>query len=236
MKIRARHRLNAASGWAALSVNADSAEDGEWIQPLNALGHGELVNAALHKVVAEHLKDYVKRLKKMGIKQLGSGRFADVFQHPTMPNVVVKLLTENDRGYEAYVKFSQKNKNNKYVPRILQVVEADDAFDKKGQYDMGNLRLIFMEKLEPIHYNKYIDFGEHVLKCAGIEAKNMETSLMEISTWQKCANQKEDRDLAAVAKFIVKTQGGDIEIDIHDDNVMMRGSNPVITDPFSSFD
>lgn len=236
IEIKAAARLRAASGWAALSVNADSAEDGEWTQPLNALGQGELVNAALHRVVAEHLKDYVKRLKKLGIKQLGSGNFADVFQHPTMPNVVVKLLTESDKGYEAYVKFSQKNKSNKYVPKILQVVEADKAFDKKGEYDMGDLRLIFMEKLEPIHYNKYVDFGEHILKVSGVKAPNVEKALMDVNTWKKAAAQKKDPDLAAIAKFIVKTQGGAVQLDMHDGNMMMRGSSVIITDPFSTYD
>jgi hypothetical protein len=214
----------------------------------NDLGQGAVVvNAsarlvsATRMVIAERLQEYVKRLKKLGIKQLGSGNFADVFQHPTMPNVVVKLLTEHDRGYEAYVKFAQKNKSNKYVPRILQVVDADKAFDKKGEYDMGDLRLIFMEKLEPIHYNKYIDFGEHVVDCAGIKAKkgehiNVEKALMDLATWKACAAQTKDKDLAAVAKFVVKTEGGPVQLDMHDGNMMMRGSQVIITDPFSTYD
>lgn len=196
-----------------------------------------VINAA-YRLRAETLNSYVKRLKKLGIKTLGRGQYADVFQHPTMPDVVVKLLTDNDPCYEAYVEFSRKTRN-KYTPKILDVVSADQAFDVKGKDDLGDLRLVFMEKLEPLHYNRFIDFGEHVGKLAGFKSRfDIESALMDVETWIKVSKQKVDPDLAKLAKFLVKINKTGVkgsQLDLHDGNMMVRGTQVVITDPFASY-
>lgn len=190
--------------------------------------------AGQRMVVAESLKNYVKRLKKLGIKQLGNGKFGAVFQHPSEPNTVVKLLTAHDPGYMAYIKFCQKNKKNKYCPKIKQVVDAASMFDTANAKDMADLQLVFMEKLAPLPYNSYIDFGDHVCKVSKVKITNTEAALMDVETWKKAAKQTKDLDLAKLAKFIVKTIGPKAHLDMHDENMMMRGTQAVVTDPFAA--
>src|SRR5471030_43924 len=195
---------------------------------------------ATKMMIAERLYEYIDRLKKLGLKHVVSGLYANVFQHPTMPNVVVKILTGTDLGYEAYIKFSQKNAN-KYMPKILQVVEADKAFDG-DETEFRDLRLVFMEKLTPMKRRDYMQFGTYLFLTAGRsdeikelnspEYVNMGLNITEV--WEDLAKQKKDRDIALVAKFIVKTVGGKIRLDLHSKNIMMRGEDPIITDPFSS--
>lgn len=60
MKINAAQRIHAVSGWAALNVNADSAEDGNLVQPIESIGYGELVNA---KIGGQPLSDSFGRFK-----------------------------------------------------------------------------------------------------------------------------------------------------------------------------
>lgn len=207
-------------------------------------GQGELINAAVHEIVAERLQNYVKRLKKLGIKRLGGGSFANVFQHPTLPDVVVKLLVENDWGYEQYVKFSQKNPANKYVPKILQVVNADQAFDKKHEADVENLRLIFMEKLQPALDDDYLEFANDCSATLYLKGNanfaRMDSAINymnSVSTWVQLSTQKKDPQLAALAQFIVKTRGKrGAALDMHSGNIMMRGNQVVVTDPFSTYD
>lgn len=195
---------------------------------------GARLRAEQQVVMAESLKNYVKRLKKLGIKQLGGGKFGAVFQHPGEPNTVVKLLTRSDPGYMAYIKFCQKNKRNKYVPKIKKIVDAADTFDVEGAEDMSELQLVFMEKLEPLHYNAYIDFGEHICKVSKVKERNIEVALMDIDTWKAAAKQTKDLDLAKLAKFIVKTVGPKAHLDMHDENMMARGQQAIITDPFAA--
>lgn len=193
---------------------------------------------AQQQIRAERIQEYIKRLRKLGIKSMGSGSFADVFQHPTMPNVVVKLLTDHDRGYEAYVKFSQKNPSNKYCPRILDVVRVDGAFDKVGEFDMLDLRLVAMEKLKPLEDDDYHKFGNHVLKCAGLPSERDAGHELEyIEVWRKATKQKTDPDLAKLAAFIVKNVSHrGVQLDMHQGNMMMRGGQIIVTDPFATYD
>jgi hypothetical protein len=51
--------------------------------------------------------------------------------------------------------------------------------------------------------------------------------------WEAVSRQKEDLDLAKVAKFISKGPAKGL-LDMHEPNIMKRGSQIVITDPFAS--
>lgn len=191
--------------------------------------HGVL-NAS-HRLLAETVQEYIDRIQELGIKSLGSGGFGQVFQHPTMPNVVVKLIHNDDPGYMKYVKFcTGPGKGNPYCPKILQVVEAKDAFDtsKRIGEDLANLSLVFMEKLKPIELQQYRKFVEQMQALMGFP-----DYLSDRVGWLRLSKQTKDKDLAKVAKFIYTTSA-DTDIDMHKGNVMKRGQQWVITDPFSS--
>jgi hypothetical protein len=72
----------------------------------------------------EHYRDYLARLKNRGIKTLGSGLHAEVFQHPTMSDVVVKMFDATDRAYMYWLRTIVRNQNNKYMPKIIPTVNG----------------------------------------------------------------------------------------------------------------
>lgn len=192
---------------------------------------------AAYRLLAESMQEYVQRLSKQGVKKLGGGGYAMVFQHPTMPNVVVKMLNVGDPGYEAYLEYCQgKGKGNPYCPKILQTVYAKDVFEDDFT---KNLRLIFMEKLKPLTKKDYDAFGNHCAKLMGTPDvwQDDGPSMFEWwSTWVCLGLQKDDKDLAALAKYLVKVHIKSNErlvFDVHGENIMKRGSQIVITDPFS---
>lgn len=194
---------------------------------------------ASHRLLAETLQNYVQRLSEQGIKRLGVGAFSYVFQHPTMSNVVVKLLHEEDVGYVRYVKFCRTNgKDNPYCPKILQVSKANKIFT--GNFD-PSLTLVFIEKLRPMLDTEYKVFAKY---CATVMSKpklytNDGASLLGWDeTWNNLGKQTNDIPLAQVAAFMyrqyARKRSKPWSIDIHNKNVMKRGPQVVITDPFSS--
>lgn len=186
---------------------------------------------ASHRLLAETLEDYVTRLGRLGISQLGKGGFAQVFQHPTMPNVAVKLLVEQDPGYERYLKYCEtKGKSNPYCPKILQVVKAEKIFDDTWDPDMV---LVFMEKLTPITQQEFNTFHQYASSLANLPIMHS-NNLCDSRTWHLLSKQKEDLPLAALAKALYVMYASDQEdFDLHKANIMKRGHQLVITDPFS---
>lgn len=186
--------------------------------------------------LAENIKQYVKRLKKMGIKRIGEGNNAEVFQHPTMPNVVVKLLTHDDAGYDRYVDFCRAHQGNKYCPQILDVHKDQGVFESSDP----DLHLIFMEKLRPLNKAQYYEFLRYALTLLnyGERMDKLKTypdavKLMNNEKlWGNLAIQKEDQALSEVARFLVNGRPTSTYIDLNPGNLMLRGSQVVIVDPF----
>lgn len=188
------------------------------------------INAS-QRLLAETLDEYVQRLEKQGISSLGKGGFAKVFQHPTMPNVAVKLLVERDPGYERYLQFCEtKGKGNPYCPKILQVVKADKIFDDPWD---PNMVVVFMEKLAPISQHEFNTFHQYVSYLADIPITH-DNNLCDPETWHLLSKQKDDVPLAKLAKALYVMYTSDQEdFDLHKANIMKRGQQLVITDPFS---
>jgi hypothetical protein len=199
------------------------------------------VHAAARLVQAETIQNYVQRLKKLGIRRIGGGEYGLVFQHPTLPDVVVKLLVEKDPDYMSWVQFSQKHQDNPYVPKIFNVSQDKNRFDPEmfkrfGSSNLLDMHLIFMEKLKPVTMNEYKKFGTHLADLAnGVARKDAfmwkhirDTPIL----WSLLSKQKEDLALAEVAKFISDGHAG--MLDVHEGNVMKRGAQVVIIDPFAS--
>jgi len=213
--------------------------------------------SAAQRLLAETAYEYVKRLGKLGIQSLGKGMYGQVFQHPTMPNVVVKLLLETDPMYQKYVTFCQKHQSNPYVPKIIGVESAQKAFDTKDRWNLeqANLYLVFMEKLTPASNKQYKAFGDYAANLANTQWRKQyskkrtdiadkindstlfwggEETANELSRpniWRYLETQKVDKNLAVLAKFFFPDG---LYLDIHQNNVMMRGQQIVIIDPFMS--
>lgn len=191
------------------------------------------LTASAKMLVAETMSSYVKRLKKLGIKQIGVGEGAYVFQHPGEPDTVVKLAKYEDPTYERFIKMCQQNRTNVYLPRVKDVV-SEDVFTGG---DDPKMYLVFMDKLRAIKESEYEKFGLHVIAVAnaslGSEKYGTQGTQYDLETpdlWAAVSKQKNDPALAKVAAFIYG-ESKVARIDLHMGNIMMRGSQPVIVDP-----
>ncbi len=184
---------------------------------------------ASSRLLAETVNQYIKRLDKLGIKKIGQGGYAKVFQHPTMPDVVVKVMTQYDSGYRKYVAFCQ-TANNRYCPRILDVVDHAYESDFLGK---DKRQLVFMEKLNPLGIASFIRFEYDIDELLDLPQGTVD--LTDRRIWKSISRQKKDKDLAQVANFIYTTltKISGIMLDMHNGNLMVRGNQIVIIDPFA---
>lgn len=210
-----------------------------------------VVNAATrlvasHTVKAESIEDYTQRLKKLGIKQIGEeGAAGVVFQHPTLKDVAVKLLVEEDNAYKDYVKFCQKNPSNPYLPKIHKVSKAKNAFDGNYGRATNDLYLVFMEKLTPISTREYNKFASYCSKLANERRTDKDISwtsgyfdskekLNLDDFWQDVARNRTDPMVAKTAKYLFQASRR-YTLDMHQMNLMKRGTQVVLIDPFSVY-
>lgn len=188
-------------------------------------------------VKEETQPEYFKRLQdELGIKRLGKGAFSHVFQHPTHPDVAVKVFTSSDEAYAAYLRYVQKRQHNKYLPKILSVHEhthvpsKDDTRSEVDRLVDDKYTIVFMEKLRPATEKDVQVFLDHVQDLIGVKY----TSMQAIGEkWQDLADQTQDPDLAQLAKAMV-VMNNRYFVDLRGEkNVMMRGKQIVFTDPVS---
>lgn len=186
----------------------------------------------------EDIHDYVDRLiYTLGIKRLGAGAFAHVFQHPKDPNIVVKVFNyASDYSYNKFLKWAQKNQHNPYVPKILSVrrIPAKDA-------DVDDpIAVVFMRKLVKAPravYKKLHADALAALKAADSPAwKEAAQSRGTFQSWPaagwaELAKVSPDKNFRDFCAFMVGA--GDHDGDLHSENVMMDPSNGqiVFTDP-----
>lgn len=190
----------------------------------------------------ESKPEYFDRLEnELGIKRLGQGGFARVFQHPTHPDVAVKVFTDSDTAYRSYLKFAQENQGNKYIPKILSVhrhVNNPKMRDKHRNVDQlvdDKYSIVFMEKLTPSTVQKFRDLETYIHNLLGGKSEQSVLFLkLTPSEWKKLGEQSEDKDLAAFAKYMAKViKSYSAGSDLHIGNIMLRGNQPVFTDPTS---
>lgn len=190
----------------------------------------------------ETLNQYSERLMHtLGIKRLGRGNFAQVFQHPVYHNVAVKVV-KDDPNYIEYVRFCMQNPTNPWLPRIIDIVDAkidDDDFDMYGDYWRRTekkpvqvpIEVVFFEKLREAS-NREIHAA--VKKVLAEVPSNMlvkeffyDFASFNRDTWYVVSISTTDPHLKQFAEMAHECRFEDI----HGDNVMMRGDQLVFTDP-----
>lgn len=171
------------------------------------------------KVEAETYKEYVTRLiDEMDYIKLGEGGFGTVIQHPTMHNVVVKVV-KMDRAYRKFCDFCMAHPKNPWLPKIarLDPIKLDDA----------NLAyVVFMEKLvkvEPAFVEK--------LKEAFKDKYNLkywsDNQWFNRESWRKIAAAAPP-DFALLASYFATNLNS---LDLVPSNFMRRGNQMVFNDP-----
>ncbi len=174
--------------------------------------------------MSETLDQYTRRLRKMKIKQLGSGAYSRVYAHPEHEDVAVKLLTDEDPRYLKFAKECMKL-DNPWLPKVYSI--------EKVRFGDGEVsHLIFMERLNKPTAVKIKKASEVIQQdlpaCLRINAGNFAN--FRPMVWRRVKQYTKDKSIKQMANLLAKIDTNDI----HDGNVMMRGDQLVFTDPVAS--
>lgn len=175
-------------------------------------------------------EDAINKLKKHGFNLLSDeGTYSTIWTHPRL-DYVLKLYREQDKGYTEFAELASRHQSNPHFPRFR-------GLPIRVSPGIIALRI---ERLQPWVFNR--NDPDHV-------AIDWLLSYADDPDWKKAL---EDEAPEAVRKkvldFMEKWPGfaraiglmaesvsknPDIGFDFVDQNIMMRGDCPVITDPFS---
>jgi len=138
-----------------------------------------------------------------GFKRLGAGKYASVYGHPKYPYVV--KVFQKDAAFLRWVKFAQENRKNPYVPKIRgRVTKINKMFF-----------VLRMEKLTPY------DWGSKLWT---------HKFMRDYDDWTHDKGTKsDDKNIQDILDCFAKNEK---LLDIHGENVMLRGKQLVIIDPF----
>ena len=165
---------------------------------------------------AEHV------LKQAGYKKLGQGVYADVYAKPN-ENTVLKLFNNEDTAYQDFVYVTISNPNPHFPKFKGKMMKVTDDYSA-----------IRMERLTPLPdnsetaaYAKKISHYTTIMQSKAGRAARMDTEeiMRDIDEIEK--DQPGIKYACAIIGHNLK---GEI-IDIHNENIMMRGNVLVITDP-----
>jgi hypothetical protein len=142
---------------------------------------------------------------RKGFYLLGYGCYAAVFESKTDPNLVYKVGAQVTDPFLAYIK-NTPLQGNPHFPRVYSC----DVFD--------SWYLVTMERLDPIPDHKLLVPAD-IRSIVDGEQKPL-----------KCI--QDNKSLQAIAAEIrAMAEWMDVKVDLHQGNIMMRGTVPVITDP-----
>jgi len=195
----------------------------------------------------ENYNKYLARLEKSGIKQLGSGVYARVFQHPYYRNVVVKMFGDNDTAYNLYLNWVGRNQNNKYVPKIIPTQDGKNRHVMKIQYEgkFQTLNFVFLKRYNKINKVQLQQFTQYIRNSAKTPLSNAQrgylnrlvnapSELNNLAQWMTIYDTTTDDDLKRLAKTILAYSR--FMIDLHTDNMMWdrKLQCVIFTDPLTT--
>jgi hypothetical protein len=172
------------------------------------------------------------------------GKFSTVVI-PKTGDHVYKVWT-NDDGYETYYNIAQRMQGNAFVPKLGRIRKLPIFFKRPDKVD-GYLQIVKLEKLTKISKLSFArdlaDLMKLLVQKVGLTGFKQEHAGSDIARFVKQhsdesfykgfleAKSKDLFELAVALRSALVNNEGDLELDIHTDNVMMRGSQPVVIDP-----
>lgn len=170
-----------------------------------------------------------KKLTNWGYEKAASGTFADVYTKPGT-NKVLKVF-DDDRGYLQFIRFVKKNPSQHYPVFLSKLVKVSPW-----------INAIRIEKLTPIGRN-----------YRGVSKEDISEIIRRMSwydNWDEMiadtTKRQGTKEIIELLKYFQKTQPGLLDavrllfsntkkktdVDLHDDNMMLRGNTIVISDPW----
>lgn len=216
-------QIGAADQWAPYETDADRYPD-----------------------VANQSVQYQNILVKQGFREIGSGGSGSVWTHPNRPNEVLKVFMATDGGYANWVNICQQHRGNPNLPKF---------FSAKPRKLTNDFLAVRTELLKPLPGTKAIAREIEVLvrncaygnKVQGPLAPSstirdmvdyMKSAPPDHNGYQRFDHIKDylvkDPDFLNALWILttaIREKKG--RLDLQGDNVMLRGTNVVLTDPLN---
>lgn len=183
----------------------------------------------LHGIMRDH-----------GWNILGTGFEATVAEKPGLPYVLKVFLKQSK--YTQFVQFCQQHGNNPYLPRFSRYVRP---------VPHTRFSYVRMEKLKPVNERRLMTaYAEYMCAVDQVFKSEDRTPVFwnhALSRWEldelpekegytdvaQCAAQAPTQWTHTIEALVKLMQSEGIkQFDLHPDNMMLRGSTLVITDPF----
>ena len=184
----------------------------------------EFVNQKVINELAfpETFKGAVDRLKSAGYNSLGSGYYGQVFEKPGA-DYVLKVFSNRDKAYTEFVNLVKSNSNDHFPKFRGDLVKINDAYSA-----------IRMEKLNPNTDEKIASYLDYYISDGKTDYDEYFNGFDEEEADDVIYDMFEsDPSLRSACNLIKSKLAKKFNIDIHDDNIMWRGTTPVIIDPAS---
>ena len=188
---------------------------------------------------SDKLKEW---LVSKNFRKIGEGGYATVYSSDTEKFVVKVNDGHFDSNYLRFVNFCHKNKANPHIPKIgkVKTLNRDDG-DKWFVVFIEKLNQFDIEKVfgvERNQYEKLLDFFYQLICLNDGSTINykMIKSQLKSSDLEETPYSKQLVDVCNTILDIADTCDIDPKdfLDMHDENLMMRGNTIVIIDPFAS--
>lgn len=160
-------------------------------------------------------------LRKAGYKRLGRGAYGAVYQK-TGKDFVLKIFSSKDSAFLDFISFSKRHQDNPHFPKFIgKVVKITP-----------NYYAVRMEILTPYKGNSraisnYFNYRDYTSDDpSSIIAMTRDDAIEELEAYPH---------LRAACDLIIDEFENKHGFDIKNDNLMMRGSTVVFSDPISIF-
>jgi hypothetical protein len=198
--------------------------------------------------VANQSVQYQGILTKQGFREIGLGGSGSVWTHPNRPNEVLKVFMATDGGYENWVNICQSNRGNPNLPKF---------FSAKPRKLTNDFMAVRTELLKDFPQNSSVsiayEIGVLVKNCAwGNKIQGPaepSASIQDMKEYIETAAPDHNgyQRFNRIKDYLVKDPGflkalwilttavreKKGRLDVHEDNIMLRGTTYVLSDPLS---
>ena len=173
-------------------------------------GDGERYSPQEH-YRGNQLNTFYNYLSVHGFKRLGQGHYGAVFEKSGYP-WVFKIFKE-DAAYLKYVKYCKENAGNKHLPKIKgSTIKIND--------DTYAIRTEKLTRIDPEVAQEIRTLAIYMGNPDMVEFNGLEEKFRDLII-----------KYAGIYEIFLELRKRRNHLDIHADNVMMRGNDIVLTDP-----
>lgn len=166
-------------------------------------------------------------LSKYGYKGIGKGGRGSVYRNPNSKKVI--KIFSRDSYYMSWVEFAKAHPNNPWVPKfrsnLIALKKLGDAAHTKNI--PSDIFAIAMEELTPSSSDSELAF---IIVVFMNNYKDPDWDPSVTSYYKEFKQLRQDPQFMEVVEFLAQHED---YVDLAAANIMLRGNQPVITDPLA---